>query len=194
SSKLPFKTIVSNRFDERKTTEAAKSSVDCVQTLYRNRRSESKLGASLKNGQVQKCIKHFPRYPSYPKWSVGCTMDPSGEGELSEDLSAVDTINIQYDLNIESSSHMEYWRTIYLVERKRNAMFTYYGQYQFKRLKYNPNEENVLWAVTPDNKLAVFGPEDFAQIDQKRGKYTFKMKVAEKDFETKEEIKEFLDI
>ena len=76
---------------------------------------------------------------------------------------------------------------VYLLQPRRNSMFPC-NHY----VAFNPNRENVLLGVTSDNRLAVFSADRFKDI--KDGKYTFKMKVLEKQLSTVEEIKNALAI
>jgi hypothetical protein len=52
----------------------------------------------------------------------------------------------------------------YLVEKGRNAIFTYYSR-DLAQFRFNPSSENLLWAVTSDGKLAVFSAEAFSNLD-----------------------------
>lgn len=64
--------------------------------------------------------------------------------------------------------------TPWLVDKNRNAIFS-----GALKLKFNPQAENILWMALPDNKLAIFRPEDFKQMNKTSGSYTFKMDVVE---------------
>ena len=64
--------------------------------------------------------------------------------------------------------------TVYLIERKRNAIFPYdYSQYN--KLKFNPNEENILVGFTSDDQIAIFQTDKFSDIKEK--KHEFKMEL-----------------
>jgi len=76
---------------------------------------------------------------------------------------------------------------VYLVQPKRNSMFPCN-----RHIAFNPKQENVLLAVTSDNRLAIFSADRFRDI--KDGEYTFKMKVLGKELSTVEEIKNNLAI
>jgi hypothetical protein len=52
----------------------------------------------------------------------------------------------------------------------------------------------VAWTVTQDNKLAVFLEEDFAQIRQRKGEYTFRFRVLDKELKSAGEIREALNM
>lgn len=82
---------------------------------------------------------------------------------------------------------------VQLIEKSRNAVFTY-GPTQFKEFQYNPNAENMLLAVTPDQKLAYLSFEDFAKVPKDAKSYTFNLKQIDKEFETVAEVKAFLNV
>ena len=82
---------------------------------------------------------------------------------------------------------------VYLVEKNRNAIFKYYGN-KYDRFKYNSSASNMVWAVTQDNKLAVYSYEDFAGIPSNSSKFVFKMNVVEYNFKSLGELKSFLNI
>jgi hypothetical protein len=82
---------------------------------------------------------------------------------------------------------------VYLVEKGKNAVFTYYGS-SFNRFQYNPDAENILWAVTEDNKLAIFRSENFKALGKNISSYTFTLTITDKMFTDYKEVKTFLDI
>lgn len=82
---------------------------------------------------------------------------------------------------------------IYLVEKSRNAIFTYYAS-DLPRFRYNPNAENLLWCVTGDNRIAVFKPDEFERIDTTKKEVTLKLHVTDKKFTSTAEAKAFLNI
>lgn len=85
---------------------------------------------------------------------------------------------------------------VYLAEKNRNAMFTYYAGSgsAYERFKYNPSAKNMCWTITLDNKLAVYNYEDFAAIPKNPGQHNFRMKISEYEFKNLEELKDFLNI
>lgn len=85
---------------------------------------------------------------------------------------------------------------VYLAEKNRNAMFTYYAGSgsAYERFKYNPSAKNMCWTITLDNKLAVYNYEDFAAIPKNPGQHNFRMKLSEHEFKSLEELKSFLNI
>ena len=74
-----------------------------------------------------------------------------------------------------------------LVEKGRNAIFRYTS-----KIKFNPQQENMIWGVTNDNKLAYLKANEFKEISQTQGEYTFIMNVHEEPLKTYEDICEVL--
>jgi hypothetical protein len=66
----------------------------------------------------------------------------------------------------------------YLVEKGRNAIFTYYNN-DLAAFKFNPEADNMLWAITPDGKLAVFSADDFKKVPADKKQFDFEMEVQE---------------
>ena len=59
-----------------------------------------------------------------------------------------------------------------LVEKGRNALFKY-----TKEIKYNPKNENLLWGINNEGKLAYFKNEQFERLDSKKEIQTLEMNV-----------------
>ncbi len=83
-----------------------------------------------------------------------------------------------------------------LIEKDRNAVFPYApGRGECKEFKFNPSKDNVLWAMTIDNKLAVVDAQNFKQQQtQQGGRVKFKFKLIDKDFNNADEVKKYLEI
>ncbi len=81
----------------------------------------------------------------------------------------------------------------YLVEKGRNAMFTYYPD-RLNYFKFNPEKENMIWAVTSDLKIATIKPEAFKGTEKQNGQMQFELNVIDKQFKSTEEVKEYLAI
>ena len=79
--------------------------------------------------------------------------------------------------------------SVFLVRKDRNSIINFYPGHQ---CSFNPMERNLAWAVTPDHKLAIYTEEDFNNIKQKRGKFTFIFKVLDKDINDETDVKEAL--
>ncbi|MDQ3108427.1 MAG: hypothetical protein M3R17_00905 [Bacteroidota bacterium] len=56
---------------------------------------------------------------------------------------------------------------VILVEKGKNAIYTYYAA-DLANFKFNPNAENLLWAVTKDGKLAVCSNDDLQNLVGKK--------------------------
>lgn len=61
---------------------------------------------------------------------------------------------------------------IYLSEKDRVVMFTYYTN-QLNEFKFDPNANNVAWTVTKDGKLAVISEEQFRAVDAHATEHRF---------------------
>jgi hypothetical protein len=66
---------------------------------------------------------------------------------------------------------------IFLVEKGRNALFTFYAS-DLARFKFNRDAENLAWAVTADGKLAVLDSDAFREVKDNDKKFKFEMEVA----------------
>ncbi len=49
-----------------------------------------------------------------------------------------------------------------------------------------------MWIITKENKLAVFTPEKFKEIDVKEGDYTFVMDLVDQDIASEEDVRKIL--
>lgn len=63
-------------------------------------------------------------------------------------------------------------KQVVLIEIGRNALYRYK-----KEIKFNPNNDNLLWGVTKEGKLAYFTNENFKSLESTYGKVTLKMNV-----------------
>lgn len=81
----------------------------------------------------------------------------------------------------------------YLVERDRNALFTYYYG-NFSNLRFNPSKNNMIWGITKDNKLAVFYEDDFKNIPKSSRQYDFKMTIIDRELKTADDVKKELNV
>lgn len=83
------------------------------------------------------------------------------------------------------------FNTVHLVEKGRNAMFSLYSP---ASISFNPKKKNCLWAVTADNKIAVFEENDFKNIKIVGGKSTLNMKIINKPVKTATDVRKVLNI
>ena len=82
-------------------------------------------------------------------------------------------------------------RKVYLVQKNRNQIISY-SKSQLGNFEYDPGRRNMLWAVTPENRLAVFTYDDFRGVPNRKGPYTFQMTVVDREFNSTAEIQETL--
>src|ERR1051325_6990922 len=83
---------------------------------------------------------------------------------------------------------------VYLVDRQRNALFTYSGN-PCNDFKYDPSSKSVIWTVTLDNDLAVCMDDEVAGAGKRSGPVNFKMTTYPKDeISSVEKIKSLLKI
>jgi hypothetical protein len=72
--------------------------------------------------------------------------------------------------------------SVFLVTGSQRSVVRYYKN-DFDRFSFDPNDDNLLIAVLPGNKVAYFKAEDFKNIDLtmlgEQKTYTFKMKIEE---------------
>tara|TARA_B100000700_G_scaffold244412_1_gene272564 strand:- start:85 stop:1812 length:1728 start_codon:yes stop_codon:yes gene_type:complete len=67
--------------------------------------------------------------------------------------------------------------SVYLIEKDKNAIFTYVES-QFDNLKFNPKETNTLIGFTLDDQIAIFKPEQFSSVNQKKHEFKMELKKA----------------
>jgi hypothetical protein len=81
---------------------------------------------------------------------------------------------------------------VILVEKGRNAIYTYYAN-DLVNFQFNKNAENLLWAVTQDGKLAVCSNDDLQNIAGKKSA-NLTMTVSAEDLKTAEQARLVLGI
>jgi hypothetical protein len=84
------------------------------------------------------------------------------------------------------------FESVYLVEKGRNAIFTYNSNY-LSAFTFNPEKKNMLWGITPEGKLAICRTEEFTKINSQERTHTFKMDILSRPASEKE-VKQILDI
>jgi hypothetical protein len=115
-----------------------------------------------------------------------------GFGIWNSDCPAVLPKGAEFAANyVDSTGKKLVFKTLYLVEKGRNAMFAITS---YSRLYYNPQKENMLWAVTNENKIALFKEKDFKKLKIEKDQGTVVMKVIDKKITKAYEVKELLDI
>ncbi|MBS1623109.1 MAG: hypothetical protein JST83_03755 [Bacteroidetes bacterium] len=83
-----------------------------------------------------------------------------------------------------------------LIEKDRNAVFPYQpGKGECRNFRFNPSKDNVLWAMTMDNKLAIVDVANFKQQQTpNKGIVKFRFRLIDKDFKSADEVKKYLEI
>lgn len=81
--------------------------------------------------------------------------------------------------------------TAYLVDKSRNTVYRFLADNE-TILRFNRNSENLLWLMTPDNKIAVFRPEHFKQIPGGAEKHTFVLQEIDKKIQDEHDVREIL--
>ncbi len=117
-------------------------------------------------------------------WNCDCPSKlPSGENV---------TISLQ-DAKTKNAITVQY---CCLVEKGRNAMFTYYGSPQIKNFRFDPSKQNMVWVVTSDYKIAIVKPDEFktAAMAKKDNSMQLKLNIIDKHFKSSDEAKEYLEI
>lgn len=81
----------------------------------------------------------------------------------------------------------------YLVEKGRNLMFTYYPN-KLTSFRYNPNKQNMVWAITNSGKVCVMSADKFKTAAKQSGSVDFALEVIDRKFNSSDEIKQYLEI
>ena len=81
----------------------------------------------------------------------------------------------------------------FLADQTRNTVAKFYAK-KGTQVQYNRNSKKLLWVVTKENKLAVYRPEKFDDIElsTKKQNHTFVLDVVDRKIETEEDIREIL--
>ncbi len=103
--------------------------------------------------------------------------------------------NVVASLESESGEKLDL-ACLNLIEKDRNAVFPYAPiKGECRDFRFNPSKDNVLWAMTMDNKLAVVDMHSFKeQQGAQQGRVKFRFKLIDKDFKTADEVKKYLEI
>ncbi len=79
----------------------------------------------------------------------------------------------------------------YLVDKNKNTVYRFYTKDKADVL-YNKNSENLIWIVTHENKLAVFPPDKFKNIDKNNDDYTFVMNLVDQQIASEDDVRRIL--
>lgn len=83
---------------------------------------------------------------------------------------------------------------VYLVERNKNALYTYYN-YDKNRFSYDPKSKNLMWGINSMNQLTIFSYANFDTLKVGKGeKRTLVMKVVNVNFKNEAQIRKYLQL
>ncbi len=126
---------------------------------------------------TRKIINRF-QATAFGIWNCDRPLPPSiaqVKGEFKDDD------NHQYD------SHVAF-----LVNQNRNTVARFRAR-PGAPVSFETNSDNLMWLVTPDNKIALFRPEKFRKINQKKGDHTFVLNVIDKKIQNEEDVRKILE-
>jgi hypothetical protein len=88
--------------------------------------------------------------------------------------------------------------TVYLITADNRSAIAF-GPSEWSRFQFLPDQQNMLLAVLPGDKVAYFSASDFksAETELKASKgqeYTFRMKVKEQAIQSVEDLRQLIDI
>ena len=81
--------------------------------------------------------------------------------------------------------------TLYIVDTQQNTVRRLMA-HAGATIQINANSRNAMWLVTEDNKIAVFRPEQFDQLDIDASSYTFVMDCLPTIISSEEELRRLL--
>lgn len=84
---------------------------------------------------------------------------------------------------VDANNNKIQLKEVVLIETGRNSLYRYKNE-----IKFNPNNENLLWGLTEDGKLAYFTKQDFKKITQINGNVTLKMNIHPEELKSYDEI------
>jgi len=82
---------------------------------------------------------------------------------------------------------------VYQTDKSQNTIRRFYLK-DIANVQYNTENDNLLWLLTSENKLAVFHPEYFDRIKQKDGEYAFEMDLNPKEINTEADVRSILKL
>lgn len=80
---------------------------------------------------------------------------------------------------------------VYLIEKDKNSVVP--ENYPTGAFVFDPGKRNFAWAITTDNKLAMYSEDSFDKIKQTTGDFTFAMTVLDKKINTEEDVRRALE-
>jgi len=81
---------------------------------------------------------------------------------------------------------------VFIVNKTNNTVGRFYAASR-NRIRINKNNENLMWLVTDDGKLAIFSPEQFNNLVPEK-KHTFAMVTVPQVVDNEEDVRRILKI
>lgn len=124
----------------------------------------------------RKVVNRF-KATAFGIWNCGRPIPPSGE-------------------EVQAAFRDQYGNTYrnqvaFLADRSRNTLYRYYAT-ESTLIRFDENSDNLLWMVTPDNRIALLRPESLRAAHSKKGEYTFQLTLVDKSIQTEEDIRAIL--
>ncbi len=80
----------------------------------------------------------------------------------------------------------------FMVDKSRNTVSKFFTK-QNKDVIYNKQSDNIMWLVTKENKLAVYRPEKFKEIEREgEGKVKFVLDIVDEVIDDEEDVRRIL--
>ena len=80
----------------------------------------------------------------------------------------------------------------FMVDKSRNTVSKFYTK-KNKDVVYNKQSDNIMWLVTKENKLAVYRPEQFKEIEREgQGKVKFVLDVVDEVIDDEDDVRRIL--
>jgi len=80
----------------------------------------------------------------------------------------------------------------YLVNKNRNTIVRIYAK-DGAKVNFDQKSDNLMWMVTKDNQIAIFRPQEFKKINQKKGgNHTFRLEVEPDALKSEEDVRKVL--
>ena len=80
---------------------------------------------------------------------------------------------------------------VFLITADKRSVVRYYPK-DFGNFSFNPNDDNEMVAILPNNKMAVFSRNEFKKLDiellQSQRKYTFKMTIQDQIIQSMDDL------
>ncbi len=80
----------------------------------------------------------------------------------------------------------------FMVDKSRNTVSKFYTK-KDKDVVYNKDSDNIMWLVTKENKLAVYRPEKFKDLEREgQGKVKFVLDVVDEEIDDEDDVRRIL--